>query len=47
MCDNLILLEIERGDQLRRRISVYKTRGSGHDDRTRDLRITAAGVDVE
>jgi circadian clock protein KaiC len=47
MCDNLVLLEIERGDQLRRRISVYKTRGSGHDERTRDMTISAAGVDVE
>ena len=47
MSDNLVLLEIQRGDQLRRRISVYKTRGSGHDERAHDMTITAAGVDVE
>jgi circadian clock protein KaiC len=47
MCDNLILLEIERGDRLRRRISVYKTRGSEHDDATRDMSIAASGVHVE
>jgi circadian clock protein KaiC len=47
MCDNLILLEIERGDRLRRRISVYKTRASGHDDATHDMSITASGVHVE
>jgi circadian clock protein KaiC len=47
MCDNLILLEIERGDRLRRRISVYKSRGSGHDETTRDMTIKATGVHVE
>jgi circadian clock protein KaiC len=47
MCDNLILLEVERGDLLRRRISVYKTRGSGHNEETRDMTIAAGGVRVE
>ncbi|HEY0351498.1 MAG TPA: ATPase domain-containing protein, partial [Gemmatimonadales bacterium] len=47
MCDNLILLEIERGEQLRRRLSVYKTRASGHDDAVRAMSITEAGVRVE
>jgi circadian clock protein KaiC len=47
MCDNLILLEIERGDRLRRRIRVYKTRGSGHDEEAHDMTITAAGIHVE
>jgi KaiC/GvpD/RAD55 family RecA-like ATPase len=47
MCDNLILLEIERGDRLRRRIRVYKTRGSGHDEEAHDMTITATGVYVE
>jgi circadian clock protein KaiC len=47
MCDNLILLEIERGDRMRRRISVYKTRGSGHDDAAHEMSISAAGVHVE
>jgi circadian clock protein KaiC len=47
MCDNLILLEIERGDRLRRRISVYKTRGSGHNEEAHDMTLTAEGVHVE
>ena len=44
MCDNLILLEIERGGRLQRRISVYKTRGSGHDEEVRMMTITEAGA---
>ncbi|MFL5403953.1 MAG: RAD55 family ATPase [Gemmatimonadales bacterium] len=47
MCDNLILMEIQRGDRLRRRISVYKTRGSAHDESTRDMTIKTTGVHVE
>jgi circadian clock protein KaiC len=47
MCDNLILLEIERGDRLHRRVSVYKTRGSSHNEEFHDMSITAAGVRVE
>jgi circadian clock protein KaiC len=47
MCDNLILMEIERGDQLRRLISVYKTRGSAHDESTHEMTLSAAGVHVQ
>jgi circadian clock protein KaiC len=47
MCDNLILLEIHRGERLRRRLSVYKTRASGHDDEVHSMTITEAGVRVE
>ena len=47
MCDNLLLLEIERGDRLRRWITVYKTRGSAHDDESHPMSITEAGVRVE
>src|SRR4051812_18564087 len=47
MCDNLILLEIGRGDRLRRRISVYKTRGSAHNEEARDMTISGDGVHVE
>jgi circadian clock protein KaiC len=46
MCDNLIVLEIERGERLHRRISVYKTRGSGHDETMHSMTITEAGVSV-
>jgi KaiC/GvpD/RAD55 family RecA-like ATPase len=47
MCDNLIVLDIERGERLRRSISVYKTRGSAHDESVHPMTITKAGVRVE
>jgi KaiC/GvpD/RAD55 family RecA-like ATPase len=47
MCDNLILLQIERGERLQRRITVYKTRASGHDDEAHPMTITEAGVRVQ
>ena len=47
MCDNLILLEIDRGKQPGRRISAYQTRGSTHDDRAHLMPISAAGVQVD
>jgi circadian clock protein KaiC len=46
MCDNLILLEIQRGERLARRLSVYKTRGSAHDDAVHPMTISASGVRV-
>lgn len=46
MCDNLIVLEIDRGDRLQRRIRVYKTRGSGHDETVHSMTLTEAGVSV-
>jgi circadian clock protein KaiC len=47
MCDNLLLLEIHRSDRLSRCISVYKTRGSGHDEKVHGMTITASGVRVD
>jgi KaiC/GvpD/RAD55 family RecA-like ATPase len=47
MCDNLLVLEIGRGERLRRCISVYKTRRSGHDESVHPMTITEAGVRVE
>jgi len=47
MCDNLILLEIQRDQQLRRCISVYKTRASQHDDQVRSLTLSEQGARVE
>jgi circadian clock protein KaiC len=47
MCDNLILLEIDRSDRLQRRITVYKTRGSAHADESHLVTITEAGVRVQ
>jgi circadian clock protein KaiC len=46
MCDNLILLEINRGEKLSRRLSVYKTRGSVHDEGVHPVTISARGVRV-
>jgi circadian clock protein KaiC len=46
MCDNLLLLEIHRGERLSRRLSVYKTRGSVHDEGMHPVTITARGVRV-
>jgi circadian clock protein KaiC len=47
MCDNLILLEIKRGERLQRRLTVYKTRGSSHDDEGHSMTISEAGVRVQ
>ena len=47
MCDNLLLLEIHRTDRLSRCISVYKTRGSGHDEKVHGMTITGSGVRVD
>ena len=47
MCDNVILLEIDRGERRRRLLSVYKTRASGHDDAVHSMTITELGVRVE
>jgi circadian clock protein KaiC len=47
MCDNLILLEIQRNQRLRRSISVYKTRASGHADEVRTLALSEQGARVE
>jgi circadian clock protein KaiC len=46
MCDNLILLEIHRGEKLNRRLSIYKTRGSVHDEGVHPVTISARGVRV-
>jgi KaiC/GvpD/RAD55 family RecA-like ATPase len=47
MCDNLILLEMDLGERLRRRMSIYKTRGSAHDEEVRPMTITNSGIRVE
>jgi circadian clock protein KaiC len=47
MCDNLILLQIGRGERLQRRLVVYKTRASGHDDDAHAMTISKAGVHVQ
>jgi circadian clock protein KaiC len=47
MCDNLILLQVAHNERLHRVISIFKTRGSGHDDAAHPMSITQAGVRVE
>jgi circadian clock protein KaiC len=47
MCDNLILLEVERGERLQRWITIYKSRGSGHDEEAHAVTISGTGVRVE
>jgi circadian clock protein KaiC len=47
MCDNLILLEIHRDQRLRRLITVYKTRASGHDDEVKTVILSEQGARVE
>jgi circadian clock protein KaiC len=46
MCDNLLLLEVHRGERLSRRLSIYKTRGSIHDEGVHPVTITERGVRV-
>jgi circadian clock protein KaiC len=47
MSDNLLLLSMELGSDLRRSVRILKTRGSAHDGRSRALRITPAGLEVD
>jgi circadian clock protein KaiC len=46
MCDNLFLLEVHRGEGLSRRLSIFKMRGSAHDEGVHPVTITAHGVHV-
>jgi circadian clock protein KaiC len=47
MCDNLVLLDVNRGERLSRRLSIYKTRGSAHDEGSHGMSITRQGVRVD
>ena len=47
LSDNVVLLQFLRGEsELKRAITVLKTRGSGHDQHVRQFNITANGVVV-
>lgn len=47
LSDNVVLLQFLRGEsELKRAITVLKTRGSGHDQHVRQFNITADGVVV-
>jgi circadian clock protein KaiC len=47
MSDNLVLLRFQPGPQLKRTLQIIKTRGSAHDNREREIRITSEGFAVE
>lgn len=47
MSDNLVLLRFQQGAELRRTLRILKARGSAHDNREHEIRITRAGVAVE
>jgi circadian clock protein KaiC len=47
MSDNLVLLHYLREEsEVKRAITVLKTRGSGHDPRIREFTITSSGVQI-
>ena len=47
MSDNIVLLSMELGTELRRTIRITKSRGSAHDGRGHVLQITGGGIVVE
>ena len=47
MSDNVLLLRFQPGVEMRRTLRVLKARGSAHDNREREVRITRAGLTVE
>jgi KaiC/GvpD/RAD55 family RecA-like ATPase len=46
MSDNILLLEMLYGDDLTRTVRILKTRGSKHEGRRLDLRISEDGIEV-
>jgi KaiC/GvpD/RAD55 family RecA-like ATPase len=47
MSDNVVLLRFQSGPELKRTLRIIKTRGSQHDGREHEIRITAEGLVVE
>lgn len=47
MSDNVLLLRFQPGTELKRTLRIIKTRGSDHDNREREIRITAEGVIIQ
>src|SRR5258708_39761826 len=43
MSDNVVLLRFQPGPELKRTLRIIKTRGSDHDNREHEIRITAEG----
>jgi circadian clock protein KaiC len=47
MSDNVLLLRFQPGVELKRTLRVLKARGSAHDNREHEIRITGSGMAVE
>ena len=47
LSDNVLLLRFAAGQELKRTLRIIKTRGSAHDSREREIRITSAGMLIE
>lgn len=47
MSDNVVLLGLHAGRELRRTLRILKTRGSAHDSREREIHITSTGLVIE
>jgi circadian clock protein KaiC len=47
MSDNVLLLRFQEGPELKRTLRVIKSRGSAHDHREHEIRITREGLTVE
>jgi KaiC/GvpD/RAD55 family RecA-like ATPase len=47
MSDNVLLLRFREGPELKRTLRVLKARGSAHDNREHEIRITPNGLTVE
>ena len=47
MSDNVLLLRFQPGPELKRTLRIIKTRGSDHDNREREMRITTDGVIIQ
>ncbi|MDX6384167.1 MAG: circadian clock protein KaiC, partial [Blastocatellia bacterium] len=47
MSDNVVLLRFQSGPELKRTLRIIKTRGSQHDGREHEIRITPEGLVVE
>ena len=47
LSDNVVLLRFNEGYEMQRTLRIIKTRGSAHDNREHNVRITSEGISVE
>jgi circadian clock protein KaiC len=45
--DNILLLRFQPGPEMKRTLRILKTRGSAHDNREHEIRITGEGLVIE